>query len=69
MNAFLKENGFFKSGRGEIKGCPEDYLEQSSILADTQEVRFVEGVFEVSTCYYEFAQRYKLPSGDLFRVL
>jgi hypothetical protein len=68
MNDFLKENGFSLNGSGgEVKGSSEDYLEQSSIMADTQVVQFKEGDFKVSTCYYEFAQRYKMPSGAIFQ--
>ncbi len=68
MNDFLKTNGFsLNESGGEVKGSSEDFLEQSSIMADTQVVPFKEGEFEVSTCYYEFAQRYRMPSGEVFQ--
>ncbi|MEC7183275.1 MAG: DUF1338 domain-containing protein [Bdellovibrionota bacterium] len=68
MNDFLKGHGFsLNESGGDVKGSPEDFLEQSSIMADTQVVSFKEGEFDVSTCYYEFAQRYKLPSGEVFQ--
>ena len=52
---------------GEIKGTAEEYLRQSSILADKFEVQFEEGVKEITSCYYEFAYRYELPNGELFK--
>ena len=68
MNDFLKIHGFsLNDSGGDVKGSPKEFLEQSSIMADTQLLRFKEGEFEVSTCYYEFAQRYKLPSGEVFQ--
>ena len=68
MNDFLKRHGFsLNDAGGEVKGSAKELLEQSSIMADTQTVCFKEGEYEVSTCYYEFAQRYKLPSGGVFQ--
>jgi len=67
LNAFLKANEFeLNSHGGEIKGSPADYLEQSSTLAPEIEVSFADGVHTIPSCYYEFAQRYPLPSGELF---
>jgi hypothetical protein len=51
---------------GEIKGSPEQLLEQSSVLADTQELEFREGTHTVTTCYYEFAKRYPMENGELY---
>jgi hypothetical protein len=67
VNSFLKSEGFSlnKSG-GEIKGTPEQLLEQSSTLADLVEVAFVEGNYLIPSCYYEFAHRYKDSNGELF---
>ena len=68
VNEFLKENGFeMNTSGGEIKGTPEQFLEQSSILADKFTVEFEEGVKEITSCYYEFAYRHKKPNGDLFK--
>lgn len=68
VNEFLKENGHkMNASGGEVKGTPEVYLEQSSILADMKEMEFEEGNYKVPTCFYEFAKRYELPSGELFR--
>jgi hypothetical protein len=67
VNELLKKNGFaLNSSGGEIKGFPADLLQQSSTLADTVKVRFLEGTFEVPCCYYEFAQRYTDSSGKLY---
>ena len=67
VNSFLKEHGFQlnKSG-GEIKGSPEQLLEQSSTLADQVEVIFSDGTYTIPGCYYEFARRYQDANGKLF---
>jgi len=67
VNSFLKENGFqLNSSGGEIKGTPEQLLEQSSTLADQVEVKFKEGKKIIPGCYYEFARRYPNSEGELF---
>lgn len=67
VNDFLKENGFImNSSGGEVKGNPEQLLEQSSIKAGIIEVDFVEGRYAVPSCYYEFAMRYPDESGKLY---
>ena len=67
VNSFLKANGFqLNSSGGEVKGTPEQLLEQSSTLADQVEVRFSEGSHVIPGCYYEFARRYTDASGELF---
>jgi hypothetical protein len=67
LNQFLKESGIkLNSSGGEIKGSPEVYLEQSSTLANLIEVSFQDGIHQIPACYYEFAKRYKLPSGSLY---
>jgi len=67
VNELLKSNGFvLNSAGGEIKGTPEDLLQQSSTLADNVAVNFIEGTFEVPCCYYEFAQRYPDQNGRLY---
>ena len=68
VNEFIKANGFkMNTSGGEIKGKPEDFLQQSSILADKFKVEFEEGVKEITSCYYEFAYRYNKPNGELFK--
>jgi len=67
VNSFLKEHGFqLNSSGGEIKGSPEQLLEQSSTLADQVEVGFSDGSHVIPGCYYEFARRYNDASGNLF---
>jgi hypothetical protein len=67
VNDFIKKNGFvLNSSGGEIKGTPGDLLQQSSTMADIVTVQFVEGSFEIPSCYYEFAQRYPGPGGKLY---
>jgi hypothetical protein len=67
VNEFLKSNGFpMNSSGGEVKGTPEQLLEQSSTLADQVEVQFSGGSHLVPGCYYEFARRYRDTDGKLF---
>jgi hypothetical protein len=68
LNAFLTEHGFVlnKSG-GEIKGTQADHLEQSSTMSSEIPVHFSDGTFNVPGCYYEFAKRYPLASGQLYQ--
>ena len=67
VNSFLKEHGFqLNSSGGEIKGSPEQLLEQSSTLADQVEVIFSDGTYTIPGCYYEFARRYQDANGKLF---
>jgi len=68
LNTFVKKAGFkFNDAGGEIKGTKEVYLEQSSILAGSQKVKFSDGEQVIPACYYEFAKRYPLPNGKLYQ--
>lgn len=67
LDAFLIEHGFtLNEAGGTIKGTPADRLEQSSTRADLVEVAFADTTARIPSCYYEFARRYPLPSGELF---
>jgi hypothetical protein len=67
VNDLIKRNGFIlNSSGGEIKGKPEDLLQQSSTMADIISVNFIEGTFDIPSCYYEFAQRYPGSDGKLY---
>ncbi len=67
FNSLLKKEGFtINSSGGEIKGSPEELLEQSSIMADKLMVQFAEGSFSIPSCYYEFAKRYPTADGKLY---
>ena len=52
---------------GEIKGTPEELLEQSSIVADLQKVDFSGTAHDVPSCYYEFARRYEDSNGNIYQ--
>ena len=67
VNELLKHKGFIlNSSGGEVKGTPEELLQQSSTMADIVKINFLEGEFEVPSCYYEFAQRFPDQSGNLY---
>jgi len=67
LNRFLQGAGFVLNDVGGlVKGTPAQHLEQSSTRADEIDVVFSDGTFRVPSCYYEFARRYPLPSGELF---
>lgn len=67
VNEFLKENGFLMNDAGgEVKGTPEQFLEQSSIKAGIMPTKFIEGTFEIPACYYEFAMRHPMENGEIY---
>ena len=67
LNDFLTHEGFeLNNAGGVIKGSKKQYLKQSSILADKVEIEFSDGKYLIPACYYEFAERFALPNGDLF---
>jgi hypothetical protein len=66
--AFLVEHGFvMNSSGGVIKGSAAEKLEQAATLADACEVEFTDAKVRIPSCYYEFALRYRLPSGETFQ--
>jgi hypothetical protein len=68
LNSFLEESGWkLNASGGKIKGTPEQFLEQSSTLADLYTITFEEGSIEIPSCYYEFALRYAMPDGNLYQ--
>jgi hypothetical protein len=67
VNSLLKANGFLiNDAGGEIKGTPQELLEQSSIKAGIVRIDFSEGFFEIPGCYYEFARRYPDENGNIY---
>jgi hypothetical protein len=67
VNSLLKANGFLiNDAGGEIKGTPQELLEQSSIKAGIVRIDFSEGFFEIPGCYYEFARRYPDDNGNIY---
>ncbi len=68
LNEFLKGNGFkLNASGGEIKGTPEELLEQSSTMAGEIQWQFGDGVYSIPACYYEFAKRYAMTSGEIYQ--
>ncbi len=64
---FLVAHGFvLNDAGGVIKGTPAEHLEQASTRADSIAVAFADRSAQIPSCYYEFARRYRLPSGELF---
>ena len=67
FNDFIKDHGYeLNSSGGEVKGTAEQFLEQSSTMANKVKVSFSDGYYEIPFCYYEFAKRYTMPNGELF---
>ena len=68
VNQFLTDNQFeLNQAGGEVKGTPETYLEQSSTMANSVEVDFIDTSLTIPSCFYEFALRHPMASGELFR--
>jgi len=68
VNQHLRNAGFsINEVGGEVKGSPEVCLEQSSTMADKVMVKFSDGEFEIPGGFYEFAKRYELPNGELYK--
>ncbi len=68
LNDFLLQHDIaLNRAGGLVKGNPTERLEQSSTMAAPIDVQFSDGVFKIPSCYYEFAKRYPLPSGDMFQ--
>jgi hypothetical protein len=66
--AFLQEHAFvMNTSGGLIKGSKAERLEQASTRADAVEVEFSDKTAKIPSCYYEFARRYTLPSGETFQ--
>jgi Domain of unknown function (DUF1338) len=68
LNDFIKTNGFkLNASGGEIKGTPQELLEQSSTMAAEIQCEFADGVYSIPGCYYEFAKRYPMANGELYQ--
>jgi len=61
----VKAAGFrINEAGGEIKGSPALFLEQAATMADRVPRIFADGVRrDISSCFYEFAQRHRMPDG------
>ncbi len=68
VNEALKQAGFIlNTSGGEIKGGKEVCLAQSSTMADKIDVNFSDKTTTVPSCFYEFAERFALPNGKLYK--
>lgn len=68
VNLLLKEAGFtLNTSGGEIKGGASVFLAQSSTMADRFEMEFADKTMLIPSCFYEFAQRFKLPDGNYYQ--
>jgi hypothetical protein len=68
VNALLKSSGFtLNTAGGEIKGNESVCLAQSSTMADIMPVQFSDNTVTLPSCFYEFAQRFPLPNGQLYQ--
>ncbi len=68
LNSFIESNGFvLNSSGGVVKGTPEQYLEQSSTMANEITCQFSDQSANIPGCYYEFAKRYKMNDGKFYQ--
>lgn len=68
VNSFLKQHNFkLNTSGGEIKGTPDQLLEQSSTMANEVSINFKQGTFKVLNSFYEFAKRYPQKDGSLYQ--
>lgn len=67
VNETLKAQGFvLNTAGGEIKGSPQQLLEQSATMADRCQVQFEDANEAIPSCFYEFAKRYTNANGELY---
>lgn len=68
INNLLKANNFnLNHAGGEIKGSPQELLEQSSTMANKVLIKFKQGTYTILNSYYEFAKRYPQKNGTLYQ--
>jgi hypothetical protein len=66
-NQILKDAGYvLNAAGGEIKGGKEVCLAQSSTMADKMPVKLSDAELTIPSCFYEFAERFPLPNGELY---
>ena len=67
VNDAVNVGGFkLNTTGGEIKGDEAVKLEQSSTMADHVMVEFSDKTVAIPSCFYEFAKRYPMASGELY---
>jgi len=68
LNQFILEHNFaMNESGGLIKGTPEQLLEQSSTMAPMVNLEFTDVNHLIPSCFYEFAKRYPMESGQLYQ--
>ncbi len=68
LNDFIIAAGYpLNESGGIIKGSQKVFLEQSSTLAGKVDLKFDDQTQNIPACYYEFAQRFPLPNGQIFQ--
>lgn len=68
VNSILKQAGYtLNTSGGEIKGGKDVCLAQSSTMADHHSVNFSDKTLSIPSCFYEFAQRYKMSDGNYYQ--
>lgn len=68
VNTRLLDAGFkMNEAGGLIKGGEDVCLAQSSTMADEAVARFSDGELLIPSCFYEFAQRYKMNNGEYYQ--
>ncbi|GBL03743.1 DUF1338 domain-containing protein [Glaciecola sp. KUL10] len=68
VNNKLIEAGYkMNESGGLIKGGQDVCLAQSSTMADTATAKFADGELSIPSCFYEFAQRYKMSNGEYYQ--
>jgi len=67
INELLKANGHrLNDSGGEVKGTPQQLLEQSSTMAGSVPFAFSDCVRRIPSCYYEFAKRHSATPGGFW---
>lgn len=66
---FIESQGFkLNTSGGRIKGSKDVLLKQGSTMADEVEMEFAGGEkHTIRSCYYEFAERFRKPDGELYQ--
>lgn len=68
VNTKLIEAGYkMNQSGGLIKGGKDVCLAQSSTMADHASASFADGELTIPSCFYEFAQRFKMSNGEYYQ--
>jgi len=67
VDALMEQGIAMNTEGGLIQGTIADCLEQASTRAELRQVQFRDGLHEIPSCYYEFAERRTGQDGQLYR--